>query len=72
VYIELNNKELLEDVLIKEVDPFSMTFIVELEDRDRVIQMRKIFTIDKMKEGKAYKATAPESQLKDYNAEMAH
>lgn len=61
VTIELVNKERHENILVKDIDPYSMTFILEFEDRERFIQIKRIFYIDKMKESNV------ETRTKQYN-----
>ena len=48
--IELMNRDELKNTLIVDVDPYSMTFILKLKDRTRVMQMKNIFHIDVLDE----------------------
>jgi len=43
VHIELNNKEKHEDILVKDVDPYHMIFLLELPGGDELIPMKSIF-----------------------------
>lgn len=50
VTIEMVNKTVHENVKIIDIDPYHMVFIIDLGDRERTVQIKHIFHIDKMKE----------------------
>ena len=69
VTVELVNREKYEDVLIKEIDPYSMTFIFKFPDYEEAIQIKRIFKLRKYNED-FVPEKLPSTYKKRYNSKI--